>query len=294
MSIKLILFSLLFCSSSFSYELVVIQGLSKEKQTFVIRNTEIGNKKIFQGKNATFTSDNVAIIAKAVTVTNEFVQWEIMNDYTDVPFERGEIVTMHDAKEHLWALTPEVAKKKYFRRVNYEARRSIEGQIFFSKGLSETTSNTEPQNVDRGGMHFEASFRTELNTSFSLSYGIRYARDIVNLDAASIINTRLLGIVEGRYYFPPLIDFFDARIGLGLGTGYGQSRSEIIGTVNTGNAVLLPTTKISLMFPIDYTHDFEFVAAFEAIRLDETNAADEEETTNIIQSKVGIIYRRHL
>ena len=290
----LILLSILIHSTSFAFELVVIQGVSKEKQTFVVRNSEVGNKNIFEGKKATFTSENVAIIAKAITVTNEFVQWEIMNDYTETPFEQGEIVTLHDAREHLWALTPEVAKKQYFRRVSYAPRRSIEAQIFFSKGVSETYSGGEPQNINRGGVQVEASFRSELSMSFSLAYGIRYARDVVNIENASIINTRLLGIVEGRYYFPPMIDFYNARVGLGLGAGYGQSRSEIIGTVTSGNAALLPSTKISLMFPVDNFQDFEFVAAFESLRLDETDATGGDETTNIINTKAGIIYRKHL
>ena len=117
---------------------------------------------------------------------------------------------------------------------------------------------------------------------------------MANLPNASIINTRLLGVIEGRYYFPPMIDFFNARIGLGLGAGYGQTRSEIANSATTGNAVLLPSTKFSLMLPIDYENDFEFVAAFESVRLDEQNANEEDQTTNLIITKAGFIYRRHL
>ena len=290
-----LIITLVFCTPIFAYELLVIQGVSKEKQTFVVRNTDVGNKDIFEGQKATFTSDNVAIIAKALTVTNEFVQWEIMNDYTDTPFTQGEIVTMHDAREHLWALTPEVAKKKYFRRTTYRPRRSIEGQFFFSKGVSESYSGGgDAQNINRGGVHIEGSLRTEISMNFTMSYGLRYVREVANLADASLINTRFLGVVEGRYYFPPMIDFYNARIGLGLGAGYGQTRSEITGSITSGNAVLLPSTKISLMLPIDYENDFEFVAAFESVRLDEQDANETEQTTNIIISKAGIIYRRHL
>ena len=215
--------------------------------------------------------------------------------YKRQPFTQGEIVTMHDAREHLWALTPEVAKKKYFRRTTYRPRRSIEGQFFFSKGVSESYSGGgDAQNINRGGVHIEGSLRTEISMNFTMSYGLRYVREVANLADASIINTRFLGVVEGRYYFPPMIDFYNARIGLGLGAGYGQTRSEITGSITSGNAVLLPSTKISLMLPIDYENDFEFVAAFESVRLDEQDANETEQTTNIIISKAGIIYRRHL
>jgi hypothetical protein len=285
------LFTFLLCSSIFAYELSVIQGVSREKQTFVTRNTEVGNKKIFQGKRATFTSDNVSIIAKAITVTNEFVQWEILNDYTDVPFVQGEIVTMYDAREHLWALTPELQKKK---SVSYEARRSLEAQLFITRGLSESTSESNTQNTERGGLQFEAALRTEITSKWSLAYGLRYAREVVNLEDASLINTRFLGTFEARYYFPPIIGFYDARVGLGLGAGYGQSRSELLDDITSGNAVLLPTTKISLTLPFDKWTEIELVASFESLRLDETDAADKDITTNLNLARGGIIYRKHL
>lgn len=279
---------------SYAYELVVIQGVSNSKQTFVIRNTEVGDKKVFEGKVATFTADNVAIHAKAVTVTNEFVQWEIENDFTDVPFKRGDMVTMHDAREYLWALTPEIKKQKYFKRQTYMARRSFEGQIYLSKGISESVAGTDPQNIDRGGVQLEVALKTEITMSFSMAYGISYARDVVNLPEASMINTRFLGIVEGRYYFDPIIQFYGARVSLGLGLGYGQSRTELLSQVTSGNAVLLPATKISMSFPLEFDREFEFVAAFESLRLDEQDADDNDYTTNLINSKFGIIYRVHL
>lgn len=290
----ILLFCVVFLSSSYSYELSVVQGVSKERQTFVTRNTEIGQKKIFEGKNATFTSNNVSIIAKAITVSNEFIQWEILNDYTDVPFTRGEVVTMHDAQEHLWTLTPELQKKLHFRQISYNPRRSLELQLFVTQGLSESVSEAATQNTERGGIQVEAALRTELTVNWSLAYGVRYTRDVVNLSDASLINTRFVGIFEARYYFPPLIEFYDARVGIGLGAGYGQSRSEILESVTSGNAVVLPTSKISLSLPIDYDTEVELVASFESLRLDETDASDNETTTNLNLAKGGIIYRKHL
>ena len=291
MKVLILLISILFISNSFSYELIVVQGVSKEKQTFVTRNTEIGNKNIFEGKRATFTSENVSIIAKAITVTREFIQWEILNDFTDVPFSQGDIVTIYDSREYLWALTPELAKKKYFGKIKYRAQRSIEAQIFFSRGLSESVSGAEAQNVDRGGLQFEFAFKHELNTSFSLSYGIRYARDVANLPEVSIINTRLLGTFDLRYYFPPLLDFYNARIALAMGLGYGATRTEVDSLITAGNAVLLPSPKISLSFPLEDNKEIEVVGAIDSLRLDESNAEGDDFTTNLSNSKAGIIYR---
>lgn len=293
---KLIAFLLflVFQSGAYAYELSVIQGVSQEKQTFVTRNTEVGNKDIFEGKRATFTSDNVAIIAKAITVTNEFVQWEILNDYTDVPFTQGEIVTMHDAREHLWALTPELQKKKYYRKISYDAKRSLEAHLFFTRGLSESVSEADTQNTERGGLQFEAALRTELSMNWALAYGVRYTQEVVNLSDVSSTNTRFIGTFELRYYFPPMIQFYDARLGLGLGAGYGQTRTELLEDVTSGTAVVLPSSKISLTLPFDRDTELELVGSFESLRLDESDAAENETTTNINLVRGGIIYRKHL
>ncbi len=282
--------------NAMAFELMVIQGLSKEKQTFVTRNTDSSktNHKIFPGKKSTFTANNVSIIAKAQTITNEFVQWEIVNHFTDVPFQRGEIVTMYDTTEYLWTLTPEKIKRKYIKDNLYRPRRSIEATLSFSRGLSETVSEAPAQNADRGGFQLDATFRKEFDINYSIAYGIRLARDVVNLPEASLINTRFLGIVEGRYYFDPLEDFYNAQIGLGLGFGFGQSRTEQSGQSSFGNAVLIPATKLCIMFPINKVYDFEVSAAFESLRLDESNSSNEDQTTNLTNAKLGIMFRKHL
>lgn len=294
---NLVFIFLIFSSFSvFAYELIIIQGISKEKQTFITRNTT-KNKKVyetFEGKKVTFTSDNVSIIAKAINVSTEFTQWEIDNHFTDVPFQKGDIVTMYDATEYLWTLTPEKIKRRYVKSSYYKPRRSIEGHFSFVRGISESVTGTDPTNIDRGGFQFEAAFRKEFNINYSISYGVRYSKDIINIPEASIINTRFLGILEGRYYFDPMEDFHHAQIGLGLGIGFGQSRTETSGNVTFGNAVLLPATKITMMFPINKEYDFEFFSAFESLRLDESDANNLDQTTNLLNSKAGVLFRKHL
>lgn len=290
------LITMLYSFSSIAFELVVIQGLSKEKQTFVTRNDKgkRSSSKTFKGKKVTFTSENVSIIARAIKTTSEFIQWEIENDYTDVPFRRGQIVTMYDTTEYLWTLTPEAIKRKYIKDNLYKPRRSIEAQLAFTKTLSESVTDTSAQNVDRGGFQLDATFRKEFSINYALAYGVRFAREIINLPEASLINTRFLGLLEGRYYFDPLEDFFNAQVGLGLGFGFGQSRTETTGQTTFGSAVLVPSTKISLMIPIDKQYDMEFLAAFESLRLDEANSNNEDQTTNLTNSKIGVMIRKHL
>ncbi|MFT6633529.1 MAG: hypothetical protein ACJAS4_003500 [Bacteriovoracaceae bacterium] len=295
-ALLLTLLSLIYSVSSLAFELVVIQGLSKEKQTFVTRNdTNIKTKsEVFKGKKVTFTSENVSVIARAIKTTNEFIQWEILNDYTDVPFKRGQIVTMYDTTEYLWALTPETIKRKYVKDNLYKPRRSIETQLSFTRTLSESVTDTPAQNVDRGGVQFDATFRKEFNINYAIAYGFSYAREVINLPEASLINTRFLGTIEGRYYFDPMEDFYNAQIGLGLGFGFGQSRTQNTGQTTFGSAVLMPATKISLMIPINKEYDMEFLGAFESLRLDESNSEAEDQTTNLTNTKFGVMFRKHL
>ncbi len=291
---KVLLSILLFLSSHvFAYELTIVQGLSKENHTFVTRNTSGKDHKLFEGKRVTFTSNNVSVIAKALTVTKEFVQWELLNDYTDVPFKRGEILTMYDSRPFLWALNPEKVKRRLLRHAYLDIRRSLEAQFAFSRGLSESTSLASTVNTQRGGFMFEGSFRHELNATWSMAYGIRYDRDVLNLPQASYINQRFMGTIELRYYFDPMDDFYNGQVGLGLGMGFGQSRSETAGQATFGTAMLMPSTKLSISFPIDRFYELEFVSAFDSIRLEEQNANQVDQTTNMVTGRAGVIIRKH-
>ncbi|MDP7321080.1 MAG: hypothetical protein QF441_10755 [Bacteriovoracaceae bacterium] len=290
--------SFFFLSSLYGYELVVIQALSKEKQTFITRNklaTKKSTNEIFVGQDYTFTSDNVSLLAKAIEVTEEFVQWEIKNHFTDVPFQRGDIVTRYDAREYLWTLTPEKIKRRYVKRYVFSPRNSIEAGVSLTRSLSESVTTADAQNVERGGFQFEGLYRKEFTHNYSLAYGLRYAKDVINLPETSIINYRFLGLLEGRYYFEPMEDFYYAQVGLSLGIGFGQSRTENPSQTSFGSALILPSTKISLLIPTENRkYDFEINAAFESLRLEESDASNFDQTTNLTNAKIGFVLRSHL
>lgn len=89
-------------------------------------------------------------------------------------------------------------------------------------------------------------------------------------------------------------NFFNAQVGLGIGFGFGQSYSTDPNQSISGNAVLIPSSKLSLMLPINKEYDMEIVGAFESIRLEETNADGVDQTTNLTQTKIGLLFRHHL
>lgn len=288
---SIFLLTIVFSSSLYAYKLTIIQGISRSGQTFITRN---GKKDGVQlGKKSTFTADNVSIIAKAIQVTREFTQWEIENNFTDVPFRKGQIVTFYDTQEYLWALTPEKIKQKYVKSQLYSPRKSVSGNTSFFRGLTESVSGIEDRSVSRGGVQFEGYFERELNPNMAGAVGLRYTYETINVAEASLSSSRFIGIVEGRYYFDPMRSFYGARVSFSIGFGYGQSSTDTDGLVSSGSALLLPITKLGLHLPISKITDFTIESAFEALETVEQLQDGTDQATNVNNFKIGVGVKRY-
>ncbi|MCO4754042.1 MAG: hypothetical protein KC478_06150 [Bacteriovoracaceae bacterium] len=280
-----------FCTLAQAYELVIVQGVSKTGFTFVTRN---GKKDgVFKGKNATFTSDNISLIAKAISVTRQFTQWEVQNDETTVPFRKGEVVTMYDATEHLWALTPETIRKKYIKTEIFTPRLSIGAHVSFFTGISASVSDAADTPDQRGGLVFEGMLEKEINESFALAGGFRYSRETINVAEASLTASQALGLAEIRYYFNKMPSFHNARLALALGMGYGQSQTQTSGQTSSGNAVVLPITKASLNVPMNKLTDFVVEGSFESVRTDEEFEDGTTQSSNVDNFRYGVALKRY-
>lgn len=276
----------------FSYELIFIQGISESKKTFVTRKgTRDG---ITVGKKSTFTANNISVIATAIKVTGEYTQWKIENQNTKIPFKRDEIVTMYDATEYLWTLNPESVKSRYIKSEIYEPRYAVETHLSFSRGLSESVSNADSTVTERGGYQFEGYIQKEFNRNYAIALGLRYTKEIVNIETASYNQQRFLGMVEGRYYFDQLKDFYNSRISLAFGLGLGQSYTETIGQASSGTSAVLPSVKMNFNFPISKNYDMTFYGAVESVQTRETLADATKQTTNLVNSKAGVAFRLYL
>lgn len=286
-----LLLTLVFCSSVYAYELTIIQGISRSGQTFITRN---GKKNgILAGKKATFTADNVSIIAKAIQVTREFTQWEIENNFTDVPFRKGQVVTYYDTQEYLWALTPEKIKSKYIKSQLYSPRKSISANSSFYRGITESVSGIDKQSVNRGGLQLEGYFEKEINRNIAAAAGLRYTYETINVAEATLSSSRFLGILEGRYYFNPMRYFFAARVSISLGIAYGQSSTDTDGLVSSGTALILPITKLGLHLPLSKKLDFTIESAFESLETSEKLQDGTDQVTNVNNFKIGVGVKRY-
>lgn len=283
---------ILFYSSAYSYTLVIVQGVSRENQTFITRTGKADG--IVVGKEGTFTTEDISFIAKAVSVSREFTQWEIKNQFTDVPFKRGDIITYYDTSEYLWALSPSEVAAKYIKTQKYYERKSLAFNSYFTRAYNEAVSGVDETKVIRGAIQAELSYEQEITKTYAWSLGGRFTRENIQGSDATLVNDRVLGIGEFRYYLDPMVDFYYSRFSFSIGAGYGQSQTTTTGVVSSGSARVLPILKVGLHIPINLKTVLMLEGGIESVNIKEQYEDGTEQITNLNHGKIGIGIRRYL
>lgn len=274
-----------------AYELVVIQGISETKKSFITRNGK--RQGVVAGVTGTFTSENISILARAVNVTGQFAQWEIINKDAIVPFQKGAMVTWYPAQEYLWALSPESERRKYIKSQVVLSRQSFIFKGAISQGLSESVSDVQAANPKRGGYMGEIFYERPLTPSLSFDVGLRYEQEVVNYTGVSLETKRNLAIVDLIYYFDEFRELLGGgKIFIGGGLGYGFSNTETVGLSQSGPVALLPTVKIGLSLPFSRDWEFLLESAFESMQTREQQENGKEQSTTQTNLKVGFGLRR--
>lgn len=289
-----IFFALLFLlpGITWAYELVVIQGISETKKSFITRNGK--RQGVIPGMTGTFTSENISILAKAVNVTGQYAQWEIVNKEAIIPFEKGSMVTWYPAQEYLWALSPESERKKYIKSAIILPRHSFVFKGAITQGLSESTSDVQASNPKRGGYMGEAYYERPLTPNLSFDVGLRYEREVVNYTGVSLITVRNLAIADIIYYFDQLQELLGGgKIYIAGGIGYGLSNTSTVSLSQSGPVSLLPTIKMGISLPFSTDWDFLLDSAFESLQTSEEQEDGRKQTTTQTNFKVGFGLRRY-
>lgn len=283
---------LLLSGYSFAFELVIIQGISRTNQTFITRT---GKKDgINLGERGTFTAQNVSIIAKAISTSRDFTQWEIENDYTDVPFKKGDVVTYYDTTEYLWALAPEKVKRKYIKNQKYDLRESISIHTALTSALAESVSGVDDPNAVRNGISFELFYEKEISDQWSYGLGFRYTTETININSATFETMRFLGLGHIKYNFAPMKSLYNSQFGFSMGAGYGQSQTNTSGLISSGTAKIVPSTKVTLSVPLDNLSQLMLESGIENINVTESFETGGSQTTNMSSLRVGISYKRFI
>lgn len=276
----------IFCAfSAHAYELIMIQAVSDTKKTFLTRNGK--RQGIIQGMTGTFTAEDVSILAKAITVTGQYTQWEIINENATLPFEKGTIVTYYPANEYIWALNTEAERQKYIKSQIPTARQSIVVKGAISRGISESTTDSPATNYERGGYVGEIYYERDIAFNFAFDVGIRYDKEVVNYDVSSAVTTRALLIADLLYYYDAR-RYIDARLYGGIGAGYGESYTETMGVKQSGTVGLLPTVKLGAALPFNTDWEFLLDFAFDSMQTKEEQQGGRELTTTQTNFKSSI------
>lgn len=276
---------------SYAYELVSLQGISNSKKSFITRKGK--RQGIFPGMTATFMANDVSLLARAVSVSGNFAQWQVINEDAIVPWEKGTLVTWYSPEEYLWTLQPEKERRKYIKSMTSLPRRSFVFKGALSRGLNESVSGVEAQETRRGGFMGEVYFEKFLTHSLSFDAGIRFEREIVNYTGVSFSTTRSLLIGDLLYYFNAFDLLEEGRFYLGGGFGYGLSRTTTSGLSQTGPVGLLPSVKIGINLPLSDDWDFLFDTAFESLQTSEEQDDGRKQTTTQTNLKAGFGLRRY-
>ncbi|HXH74514.1 MAG TPA: hypothetical protein VNJ08_06090 [Bacteriovoracaceae bacterium] len=277
--------------SAHAFELIMIQAVSETKKTFITRHGK--RQGIIEGVTATFTAENVSMLAKAISVTGGFTQWQLINPEAVLPFEKGAIVTYYTATEYLWAISPESERRKYIKNQITVPMRSFVFKGSLSRGISETVSEAPANKSSRGGILGEAFYERDIIYGLSWDLGVRYEREVASYPGGSILTTRSMLIADMYYYFDQLKDIIKGRLFIGAGLGYGLSNTATISLVQSGPVAMLPAVKIGVDLP--FNHDWSFVGdgGFESLQTKEEQEDGRKQTTTQTNFKVGFGLRRY-
>lgn len=275
---------------AYSYELLMIQTVSNSRKSFVTRSGK--RQGITENFTATFTAENVSLIARARTVTSQFTQWEVVNPQATVPFDPGMLVTYHAAEEYVWALSPEKARIKYIEDLRPTMKRSLLVKSAVTRGMNESVSNVEAQSPNRGGVAMDFIYEKQFSPHFAWDAGLRYESEVVNLAVGALNTQRIMLVGDIIYYFDPVEDFYKARVFVGAGIGIGQSSTNVQGIVQSGTATLLPAAKLGMALPFNKDWDFVVESAFETLRTEEILEDRTNQSTTQSNLRIGIGLRK--
>ncbi len=274
-----------------AFELIMIQAVSESRKTFITRNGKRQGVEI--GMTATFTAEDVSVLARAVNVSGNFTQWQLLNIDAVLPFEKGAVITYYPATEYLWALAPESERRKYIKTQIKKSRASMVFKGALTRGISESVSDAPANTPRRGGYLAEIFYERDLFGNFAWDAGLRYEQEVINYSGASLQTKRNLAMVNLIYYFDALRDYVaGGRIYIAGGIGYGLSNTTTVGLSQAGPVSMIPSFKAGISLPFNDTFEFVLDNGFESISTREEQENGNIQTTNQTNYKVGFGLRR--
>ncbi|WP_127716032.1 hypothetical protein [Halobacteriovorax sp. HLS] len=274
--------------------LVIVQSVSKQAKTFVIRKGR--DAGVSQGQVSLFSTSDISFTARAKEVTRHYSLWTMLDKEATVPFKRDEIVTFTSSLERVWneviiTKLKEVEAQKEENFLRSVTRSYLSFRTSYSRSLSQSTSEVQAETLGpRSGVHLEALYSNRLNRNLEFGAGLRYDTDSYEgTNPERIIpSTRYFLIGDVTYHFN---DFRNSRSHLyaGLGGGIGRSSTEVGDNVKTGSATLLPYFRFGYeTVPKESFFSLLIELQIESIVASEIFTEGEEQETGMVNSKLSV------
>lgn len=276
-------------------ELVVIQAVSSSKKTFVLnRGAKDG---IARYSESLFSSPDVSLAARAIEVSREHSLWELNDKNATFPFLKDQIVTFNQNRASVWNEIPDVREQiegisrsqQMFERY-YGPRHAINARMSLSNTFYESISETDSERApSRGGLSLEGLYLFRLNERIEFGGGMRIDREdaVIEDPDLTIPSTRLFAIAEISYHFAQGRESGNNWYTT-VGAGIGRSQTEVDEAVSTGLATLLPYVRVGYLFRRGQRMAFQIESSIEAISTQESFIDTKEQTTNLVNAKVGL------
>ncbi|MBF0362314.1 MAG: hypothetical protein HQK49_14960 [Oligoflexia bacterium] len=286
-----------------AYQLVPMLGISEDKKSFF---TNMGEEKnIVEGMEGTFTSDNISVIAKAVSVSNKISIWKIIERSAIVPFQKDQVVTFNYATEKIWMFDPnnyltykkfqqeeEIRKERLAllkTREGYKHIISVKRSMFNGEtiSISQTDSSTI---TSRNGDIFEIMYAYNIGIGFQFGLGYRIEKENLYATEVNSISNRAYIYFDFSYHFVPYKELPHIYLFLGSSLGTGTSKTVMPDDDISGKSMLFPTIYGGLEYFFYRGHALCLEGGVETINTQESFKNGTRQDTSEVNYKIGLGY----
>ena len=278
-------------------QLIVIQAVSQDKKSFIIRKGEIDG--VVTGRESLFTNEQVSIAAKPVEVTREHSLWTLSDSRGSLAFERGEIVSFTNGIQNIYDTIPRIKFDPDFRRRLQEIairnrQNTLIARTNFSYSLQETITDTSvKRESQRTGTQFEGLYGFPVNTITDLALGLRFDREVSSQinPVMDVLNTRIFLIGEVLFNVNALslyLEDMPEELYAGFGGGVGISENRIGDVISKGNAIVFPVVKLGYKKMLGRKYALIVEGSTEYVRTKERFPNALEQETGVLNVKLAL------
>lgn len=272
--------------------MVIIKAISSSKKTFVVR---LGKQDgILIGQISMFSTKNMSVLARAVTVNRDFSQWMIVEKGSTIPFSDNQVVTLSKSVERIWTEIPILQMQEKYRQIEEKYARIVGKKHFtvkanFLQGFKESTSLVDEEVGQRSGVHFEGIYSKNYTSQFELGIGLRYDSEVLQKEQTNldIPTKRFLLMFETLYHFKKMKNSNTNFFG-GFSVGIGTSSTIVNEEEKSGSAWVLPSVKIGALMEMTKNYSFLVEGAVESITSKESFSDGQAQDNNIIAAKLAL------